>query len=95
MSLFFIYLFVSCGLFSDKNLWSPLSPSAPEPVLTCASGHSATYDPNSKAVFVYGGLRGGQRYSDLYILDTQTWRWRLVNVGVWKLTSVCFTCIIK
>ncbi|XP_075874300.1 kelch domain-containing protein 1 isoform X2 [Nelusetta ayraudi] len=63
----------------DSNLWFPLSPSTPEHVPTCASGHSATYDPDSKAVFVYGGLREGQRYSDLYILDTRTWRWRLVN----------------
>lgn len=80
----------SFGLFSDTNLWFPLSPSAPEPVPTCASGHSATYDPDSKSVFVYGGLREGQRYSDLYILDTRTWRWRLVNVGLCKSTSVFY-----
>lgn len=63
----------------DSHLWFPLSASAPGPVPTCASGHSATYDPDSKAVFVYGGLREGQRYNDLYILDTTAWKWRLVN----------------
>lgn len=83
------FSFVSFGLFPDSNLWFPLSPSTPEHVPTCASGHSATYDPDSKAVFVYGGLREGQRYSDLYILDTRTWRWRLVNVGLCKLTALC------
>lgn len=89
LTLFF-FLFVSFGLFSDSNLWFPLNPSTAEPVPTCASGHSATYDPDSRAVFVYGGLRESQRYSDLYILDTRTWRWRLVNVGLCKLPYVLF-----
>lgn len=52
------------------------------PVPPCAHGHSATYDPDSKVVYVYGGLREGQRYSDLYILNTLTWKWKLVTVSV-------------
>nr|XP_020446705.1 uncharacterized protein LOC109955158 isoform X5 [Monopterus albus] len=46
----------------DNEIWSPMSSSASGPVPPCAQGHSATYDPDSKAVFVYGGLRERQCY---------------------------------
>lgn len=59
-----------------------MNSSVSEPVPLCARGHSATYDPESKSVFVYGGLREGQRYSELYILNTLTWKWKLVTVGL-------------
>lgn len=79
--LCFFHIFFLFALFSDNDFWFPLNSSASGPVPPCAGGHSATYDPNSKSIFVYGGLREGQRYSELYILDTLTWSWRLVNVG--------------
>nr|XP_020446702.1 uncharacterized protein LOC109955158 isoform X2 [Monopterus albus] len=63
----------------DNEIWSPMSSSASGPVPPCAQGHSATYDPDSKAVFVYGGLRERQCYSELYILSTLTWKWKLVT----------------
>ncbi|KAM9341275.1 rab9 effector protein with kelch motifs [Symphorus nematophorus] len=63
----------------DNDFWFPLDSSASGPVPPCARGHSATYDPDSKCVFVYGGLREGQCYSELYILNTLTWKWKLVT----------------
>ncbi|XP_035024669.2 acyl-CoA-binding domain-containing protein 4 [Hippoglossus stenolepis] len=63
----------------DSDFWFPMNSSASGPVPLCARGHSATYDPDSKSVFVYGGLREGQRYSELYILNTLTWKWKLVT----------------
>nr|XP_046268680.1 acyl-CoA-binding domain-containing protein 5 isoform X3 [Scatophagus argus] len=63
----------------DNDFWFPMNSSASGPVPPCSRGHSATYDPDSKSVFVYGGLREGHRYSELYILNTLTWRWRLVT----------------
>ncbi|XP_029901052.1 nitrile-specifier protein 5 isoform X2 [Myripristis murdjan] len=63
----------------DNDFWFPMTSSTSEPIPPCACGHSATYDPDSKAVFVYGGLREGQRYNELYILDTLAWKWRLVT----------------
>ncbi|KAK5614442.1 hypothetical protein CRENBAI_024355 [Crenichthys baileyi] len=63
----------------DSDFWFPINSSASGPVPPCAQGHTATFDPDSKAVFVYGGLREGQRYSELYILNTLTWKWRLVT----------------
>ncbi|XP_030575362.1 acyl-CoA-binding domain-containing protein 4 [Archocentrus centrarchus] len=63
----------------DSDFWFPMNSSDSGPEPPCARGHSATYDPDSKAVFVYGGLREGQRYTELYILNTLTWKWKLVN----------------
>uniref|UniRef100_UPI0037E7D7C9 rab9 effector protein with kelch motifs n=1 Tax=Semicossyphus pulcher TaxID=241346 RepID=UPI0037E7D7C9 len=63
----------------DNDFWFPMNSSASGPVPPCARGHSASYDPDSKSVFVYGGLREGQCYSELYILNTLTWKWKLVN----------------
>ncbi|XP_053290877.1 uncharacterized protein zgc:163014 [Pleuronectes platessa] len=63
----------------DSDFWFPMNSSASGPVPLCARGHSATYDPDSKSVFVYGGLREGQRYSEMYILNTLTWKWKLVT----------------
>ncbi|XP_020485797.2 uncharacterized protein zgc:163014 isoform X1 [Labrus bergylta] len=63
----------------DNDFWFSMNSSSSGPVPPCARGHSATYDPDSKSVFVYGGLREGQRYSELYILNTQTWKWKLVT----------------
>ncbi|XP_059209254.1 uncharacterized protein zgc:163014 [Centropristis striata] len=65
----------------DNDFWFPMNSSTSGPVPPCARGHSATYDPDSKSVFVYGGLREGQRYSELYILNTLTWKWTLVTAG--------------
>ncbi|XP_016308202.1 RING finger protein B-like [Sinocyclocheilus anshuiensis] len=63
----------------DNDFWFPMDVSSSEVSLPSSKGHSATFDPESKAVYVYGGLRDAQRYSDIYILDTVTWKWKLVS----------------
>uniref|UniRef100_A0A672FTG8 Zgc:163014 n=1 Tax=Salarias fasciatus TaxID=181472 RepID=A0A672FTG8_SALFA len=63
----------------ENDSWFPIHSSAPEPEPLCARGHTATYDPDSKTIFVYGGLREGQHSSELYILNTLTWKWTLVT----------------
>ncbi|KAM9842955.1 uncharacterized protein ACBR49_014336 [Aulostomus maculatus] len=63
----------------DNDFWYPINSSTSGPVPPPTRGHSATYDPDSKAVFVYGGLREGQRYSEMFILNTLTWRWKIVT----------------
>uniref|UniRef100_A0A8B9JX79 Zgc:163014 n=1 Tax=Astyanax mexicanus TaxID=7994 RepID=A0A8B9JX79_ASTMX len=63
----------------DGDFWFPMDSSAAGPHPPSAQGHSATFDPQSKVVYVYGGLRDGQRYSDIYALDTLTWKWKLIK----------------
>lgn len=62
----------------DNDFWFSMNSSTSGPMPPCARGHSATYDPDSKAVFVYGGLKEGLSYNELYILNTLTWKWTLV-----------------
>lgn len=43
-------------------------------------GHTATFDPDSKRIFVFGGSKNRKWFNDVHILDTQTWRWSMVEV---------------
>ncbi|XP_072313840.1 uncharacterized protein [Eucyclogobius newberryi] len=63
----------------ENDFWFPINSSAHVPVPPGARGSSATYDPDSKSIFVYGGLREGLSYNELYILNTLTWKWTLVK----------------
>lgn len=78
-------------LFSDNDFWFPMNSSASGPMPPCTGGHSATFDPDSKSVFVYGGLGEDQRYSELYILDTLTWNWKIVTVSMLHVSDVIST----
>ncbi|MBN3299263.1 TEA1 protein, partial [Amia calva] len=59
----------------DDDFWFPMDCSSSGPIPLCSRGHSATYDPESKTMYVYGGMKDGRRYSDIYILNTLTWKW--------------------
>lgn len=65
--------------------------SASGPAPPCTRGHSATFDPDSKSVFVYGGLREERCYSELYILHTLTWNWKIVTVGMLHVSNIIST----
>lgn len=38
-------------------------------------GHIATYDLDTKCVYVSGGVKEGTHHSSICILDTATWKW--------------------
>ncbi|XP_059908274.1 kelch domain-containing protein 2 isoform X2 [Gadus macrocephalus] len=63
----------------EHNLWFPINSSTSGPAPPCVHGHSATFDPASKALFVYGGVGEDKTYRDLHILNTETWTWKLVT----------------
>ena len=44
-------------------------------------GHTATYDPDTKRIYIFGGIREDKDYSGIYILDTVTWKWLPVAVS--------------
>lgn len=43
-------------------------------------GHTAIYDPNSRRIFVFGGSKNKKWFNDVHILDTQSWKWTMVEV---------------
>lgn len=80
--------------FSDSDFWFPMNSTASGPVPPCARGHTATYDPDSKVVYVYGGLREGPSDSEVYIMNTLTWKWTLVTVGLFKYMKLILLSVL-
>ncbi|XP_063804315.1 uncharacterized protein LOC134981093 isoform X2 [Pseudophryne corroboree] len=73
----------------DSDFWfqmdSLCSGSAPQ----CSRGHTATFDPETKKVFVYGGMRESRWFSNVYMLDTLDWKWTLVT-AVGKVPTLSY-----
>lgn len=48
-------------------------------------GHTITFDPEKKVIYVYGGSKNKRWFSDINILDLQTNTWSAVKVCANKL----------
>ncbi|NXN71933.1 TYW23 protein, partial [Himantopus himantopus] len=59
----------------DSDFWLPVGFQLQNAMPLCLHGHTATYDPDTKRVYIFGGIREDKDYSDIYILDTVTWKW--------------------
>ncbi|NXD21484.1 GACHH protein, partial [Spelaeornis formosus] len=62
----------------DSDLWLPVGFQLQSSMPLCLHGHTATYDPDTKRIYIFGGIREDKDYSNIYILDTVTWKWLLV-----------------
>ncbi|XP_039560916.1 rab9 effector protein with kelch motifs-like [Passer montanus] len=62
----------------DSDLWLPVGFQVQNAMPSCLHGHTATYDPDTKRIYIFGGIREDKDYSSIYILDTVTWEWLLV-----------------
>ncbi|KAL9849159.1 kelch domain-containing protein 2-like isoform 2-T2 [Geothlypis trichas] len=62
----------------DSDLWLPVGLQLQNAMPLCLHGHTATYDPDTKRIYVFGGIREDKDYSSIYILDTVTWKWLFV-----------------
>lgn len=67
---------------TDGDFWFPMNSSTVGPLPPSSQGHSAAFDPENKVVYVYGGHREDQNYSHIYMLDTMTWKWKLIKVSL-------------
>ncbi|XP_015720672.1 uncharacterized protein LOC107315137 isoform X1 [Coturnix japonica] len=63
----------------DSNFWFPVSLQEQNTMPSCLRGHTATYDPDTKRIYIFGGIKEDEDYSGIYILDTVTWKWLLVD----------------
>uniref|UniRef100_H3B1T3 Zgc:163014 n=1 Tax=Latimeria chalumnae TaxID=7897 RepID=H3B1T3_LATCH len=61
----------------ENGFWFPMDSSLLGPAPQLSRGHTATYDPETKRIFVFGGMKQEQ-HNDMYILDTMTWKWSVV-----------------
>ncbi|XP_072721281.1 uncharacterized protein [Ciconia boyciana] len=62
----------------DSDFWLPVGIQLQNAMPSCLHGHTATYDPDTKRIYIFGGIREDKDYSGIYILDTVTWKWLLV-----------------
>ncbi|NXJ88218.1 GACHH protein, partial [Corythaixoides concolor] len=62
----------------DSDFWLPVGFQLQNAMPLCLHGHTATYDPDTKHIYIFGGIRKDKDYSSIYILDTVTWKWLLV-----------------
>ncbi|XP_065611759.1 uncharacterized protein LOC136060887 [Cyrtonyx montezumae] len=62
----------------DSDFWFPVSLQQQNAMPSCLRGHTATYDPDTKRIYIFGGMREDKDYSSIYILDTVNWKWLLV-----------------
>ena len=44
-------------------------------------GHTATFDPKVKCLYVFGGSKNLRWYNDIHVLDLDNWKWSLVKVS--------------
>lgn len=71
----------SFSSYSEDLSWVPAETLAEGPTPEARIGHTATYDPDSKRIFVFGGSKHKKWFNDVHILDTQSWRWTMVEVS--------------
>uniref|UniRef100_A0A8C5GPK7 RING finger protein B-like n=1 Tax=Gouania willdenowi TaxID=441366 RepID=A0A8C5GPK7_GOUWI len=66
-------------LCTEDLSWVPAETLAEGPTPDSRMGHTAVYDPDSKRIFVFGGSKNKKWFNDVHILDTQSWRWSMVE----------------
>uniref|UniRef100_A0A3Q2U3A4 Tip elongation aberrant protein 1-like n=1 Tax=Fundulus heteroclitus TaxID=8078 RepID=A0A3Q2U3A4_FUNHE len=59
--------------------WVAAETLAEGPTPEARIGHSAVFDPDSRRIFVFGGSKNRKWFNDVHILDTQSWRWTMVE----------------
>ncbi|XP_051923280.1 kelch repeat-containing protein isoform X2 [Hippocampus zosterae] len=66
-------------LCTEDLSWVPAETLAQGPTPEARIGHTAVYDPDSDRIFVFGGSKNKKWFNDVHILDTQTWKWTMVE----------------
>lgn len=70
--------------------WVAAETLAEGPTPEARIGHTAVYDSDSRRIFVFGGSKNKKWFNDVHILDTQSWKWTMVEVCVF-----CFACFLS
>lgn len=71
--------------------WVAAETLAEGPTPEARIGHTAVYDPDSRRIFVFGGSKNKKWFNDVHILDTQSWKWTMVEVCVFCLFFIFAT----
>ncbi|XP_047453421.1 kelch repeat-containing protein [Mugil cephalus] len=66
-------------LCTEDLSWVAAETLAEGPTPEGRIGHTSIYDPESRRIFVFGGSKNKKWFNDVHILDTQSWRWSMVE----------------
>ncbi|XP_038587403.1 kelch repeat-containing protein [Micropterus salmoides] len=66
-------------LCTEDMSWVAAETLAEGPTPEARIGHTVVYDPDSKRIFVFGGSKNKKWFNDVHILDTQSWKWTMVE----------------
>ncbi|XP_074517968.1 kelch repeat-containing protein [Halichoeres trimaculatus] len=66
-------------LCTEDVSWVAAETLAEGPTPEARIGHTAIYDPDSRRIFVFGGSKNKKWFNDVHILDTQSWKWSMVE----------------
>ncbi|KAM6894334.1 kelch repeat-containing protein [Lycodopsis pacificus] len=66
-------------LCTEDMSWFAAETLAEGPTPEARIGHTAAYDPDSRRIFVFGGSKNKKWFNDVHILDTQSWKWTMVE----------------
>ncbi|XP_040268158.1 RING finger protein B-like isoform X1 [Bufo bufo] len=73
----------------DSDFWFQMDSLCTGSAPRCSRGHTATFDPETKKVFVYGGQWERRWLSNVYVLDTLDWKWTLLT-AVGKVPTLSY-----
>ncbi len=54
------------------------------------TGHTVTYDPTVRALYLFGGSKNKKWFNDVHMLDIVEWKWQLVRVSVYCTAALYF-----
>lgn len=66
-------------LCTEDMSWVAAETLAEGPTPEARIGHTAIYDPDSRRIFVFGGSKNKKWFNDVHILDTESWKWTMVE----------------
>ncbi|CAN9509485.1 unnamed protein product [Ophioblennius macclurei] len=66
-------------LCTEDLSWMAAETLAEGPTPEVRIGHTAVYDGDSGRIFVFGGSKNKKWFNDVHILDTQSWKWTMVE----------------
>ena len=78
-------MFISTYLFflfslPETRKWKQLETKSMGPRPDLRMGHTATYDPTVRCIYVYGGSKNLKWFNDVHALDDNEKVWQLVKV---------------
>ncbi|KAH3852352.1 hypothetical protein DPMN_094858 [Dreissena polymorpha] len=68
-------------LDTETRRWKDIATESDTQKPEYRMGHTATYDPIVRCLYVFGGSKNTRWFHDVHMLDIEEWKWQLVKVN--------------